>query len=225
MSANNAGPSSSFTSASFSSYRLLPRAVCASQKRERRERRRRRRRRVNPRFNLRRDTKIRGRVARITRILFSRPHRYENRSFFHLDVDRIFPIRIVSRIVRDRIFSSDEIRISYRRTVVASWLDPSAAILRWSRDKTRSSSTSFFFSLHGPFLIIVITNGRPFAHALFSPSFIPLRASLPMPSPSTYPPSSSDRIRPGQLHFFPARGRNKTMISVSRPFPTCLASA
>lgn len=143
MSANNAGPSSSFTSASFSSYRLLPRAVCASQKRERRERRRRRRRRVNPRFNLRRDTKIRGRVARITRILFSRPHRYENRSFFHLD--RIFPIRIVSRIVRDRIFSRDEIRISYRRTVVASWLDPSAAILRWSRDKTRSSSTSFFF--------------------------------------------------------------------------------
>lgn len=82
-------------------------------------------------------------------------------------------------------------------TVVASWLDPSAAILRWSRDKTRSSSTSFsffsffFFPLHGPFLIIVITIGRPFAHALFSPSFIPLRASLPMPPlPSTYPPSS-----------------------------------
>lgn len=223
MSANNAGPSSSFTSASFSSYRLLPRAVCASQKRERRERRRRRRRRVNPRFNLRRDTKIRGRVARITRILFSRPHRYENRSFFHLD--RIFPIRIVSRIVRDRIFSRDEIRISYRRTVVASWLDPSAAILRWSSRQDSILFYLFFFSLHGPFLIIVITNGRPFAHALFSPSFIPLRASLPMPSPYTYPPSSSDRIRPGQLHFFPARGRNKTMISVSRPFPTCLASA
>lgn len=49
----------------------------------------------------------------------------------------------------------------------------------------------FFFPLHGPFLIIVITIGRPFAHALFSPSFIPLRASLPMPPlPSTYPPSS-----------------------------------
>lgn len=63
---------------------------------------------------------------------------------------------------------------------------------------------------------------RAFFSFVHPPSCIP-----PDASSSLYVPSilSSDRIRPGQLHFFPARGRNKTMISVSRPFPTCLASA
>lgn len=79
---------------------------------------------------------------------------------------------------------------------------------------TRCSS----FSLHRPFvlLIIVITSGRPFAHALFSPSFHPLH-------PSTFAffliLRVVARFRSGQLHFFPGRGRNKTMIRIGIVVP------
>lgn len=75
-----------------------------------------------------------------------------------------------------------------------------------------------FFADRFVVLIIVITRGRPVRTRAFSPSF-----TSPCIPRSAVSSTLDGRFRSSQLHFFPGRGKNKTMILSTgiTPLPTC----
>ena len=101
-----------------------------------------------------------------------------------------------------------------------TWRAHQAAILRWRKGKTRSSSTFFFsWPVRRPnhcYYERSPVRTRAFFFSFVQPPCIPRLTADAPPFPLWLPPPHHprDRFRPGQLHFFLGRPKNKTMIRI-----------